>query len=202
MRRRPRNKRRLKKLAETVAAAHKAHPKARIEVWAFDEHRIGLKPISRRVWAPTGQRPITRGAHRYQWLYLYAFVQPSKGEVVWFLFNTVNAAAFQETLKAFAREIGAGKDKIVIVVIDNAGWHISDDITPPHGVALFFQPPYTPELQPAERLWPLTNEAVANRSIETLEALAETLERRCLGLCQTADTIKSHTLFSWWPNPS
>ena len=122
--------------------------------------------------------------------------------MVWFLFNTVNAAAFQETLKAFAREIGAGKDKIVIVVIDNAGWHISDDITPPHGVALFFQPPYTPELQPAERLWPLTNEAVANRSIETLEALAETLERRCLGLCQTADTIKSHTLFSWWPNPS
>ena len=182
--------------------AHKAHPKARIEAWAFDEHRIGLKPISRRVWAAKGHRPITRGAHRYQWLYLYAFVQPSKGEVVWFLFNTVNAEAFQETLKAFAREIGAGKDKIVILVIDNAGWHISDAITPPDGVILFFQPPYTPELQPAERLWPLTNEAVANRSFETLEALAETLERRCLDLCLTTDIIKNHTLFSWWLDPS
>lgn len=182
--------------------AHKAHPQARIEIWAFDEHRIGLKPISRRVWAPTGQRPIGRGAHRYLWLYLYAFVQPSTGEVIWFLFNTVNAKAFQATLEAFAREIGAGKDKIAILMIDNAGWHVSDEITPPDGVTLIFQPPYTPELQPAEHLWPLTNEAVANKSFKTLEALEKTLERRCLDLCQTPDIIKSHTLFSWWPNPS
>jgi hypothetical protein len=31
-----------------------------VEVWAFDEHRLGLKPITRRVWARKGQRPITR----------------------------------------------------------------------------------------------------------------------------------------------
>lgn len=170
-----------------------------MEVWAFDEHRLGLKPLSRRVWAPTGQRPIARANHRYEWLYLYGFVQPNKGEVVWFLFNTVNLAAFQATLEAFAREVGAGQGKIIILVLDNAGWHVSDQITPPDGLSLLFLPPYTPELQPAERLWPLANEAVANQSFETLQALDETLTQRCLELAECPRLISAHTNFSWWP---
>ncbi len=40
-----------------------------VEVWAFDEHSLGLKPIRRRVWARKSQRPIARVNHRYQWLY-------------------------------------------------------------------------------------------------------------------------------------
>jgi transposase len=59
------------------------HPDKAIEVWATDEHRIGLKPIIRRVWAPKGQRPIALGHHRYKWLYVTAFVQPISGEVFW-----------------------------------------------------------------------------------------------------------------------
>ncbi len=70
------------------------------------------KPITRRVWARQGQRPIARVNHRYQWLYLYGFVEPGSVEVVWYLCNTVNIEAFQKTLEAFARELGAGTDKI------------------------------------------------------------------------------------------
>src|SRR3954469_745000 len=47
-----------KKLEQAVAEARAQHPDTPIEVWATDEHRIGLKPILRRVWAPKGQRPI------------------------------------------------------------------------------------------------------------------------------------------------
>lgn len=35
-------------------------------VWAMDEHRVGLKPVLRRVWAPRGCRPIARGHHRFE----------------------------------------------------------------------------------------------------------------------------------------
>jgi hypothetical protein len=35
---------------------------AEIEVWAFDEHRIGLKPIVRKVWNRVGQRTKTTEA--------------------------------------------------------------------------------------------------------------------------------------------
>jgi len=40
----------------------------------------------------------------------------------------------------------------------------SDKVRIPKGVHLFYLPPKSPELQPAERLWLLTNEAIANRS--------------------------------------
>ena len=42
------------------------HPDAVIEVFAIDEHRIGLKPVLRRVWGPCGQRPIAVGHHRFE----------------------------------------------------------------------------------------------------------------------------------------
>jgi hypothetical protein len=63
-----------KKLAEVVAEEAERHPGATIEAFATDEHRIGLKPILRRVWAPRGRRPIARGHHRYEWFYVTAFV--------------------------------------------------------------------------------------------------------------------------------
>ncbi|MBD2097694.1 hypothetical protein H6F90_21595 [Trichocoleus sp. FACHB-591] len=43
-----------------------AYPQTVIEAWAMDEHRLGLKPIQRRVWAKRGQRPIALVQHRYQ----------------------------------------------------------------------------------------------------------------------------------------
>ena len=91
-----------------------------LEVWSLDEHRVGLKPIIRRVWAPRGQRPAAPGHHRYQWLYLYGFVRPASGEVVWFVANAIDAAMLGALLEAFAREIGAGPDKHLILVLDGA----------------------------------------------------------------------------------
>ena len=63
-----------KKLAEIVVEEATLHPDAVIETFATDEHRIGLKPILRRVWAPRGERPIAPGHHRFEWLYVTAFV--------------------------------------------------------------------------------------------------------------------------------
>ena len=46
-----------KKTGERGRRAAAAHPDAAVEVWAMDEHRIGLQPVLRRVWAPRGHRP-------------------------------------------------------------------------------------------------------------------------------------------------
>ena len=66
------------------------YPKASVEVWAFDEHRLGLKPILRKVWSPIGERPIARVNHQYEWTYLYEFVHPASGETEWFIIPRVN----------------------------------------------------------------------------------------------------------------
>jgi transposase len=174
-------------------------PGRKVEVWAFDEHRIGLKPILRRQWAPTGRRPIAVGRHRFEWLYLYGFVHPATGAVVWFVCSTVDTDLFGAVLAAFARAVNAGGDKLVVLALDRAGWHVSDRLVVPDGVVLEFLPPYTPELQPAEHLWPLTNEAVANKHFASLKDLDAALSERCRTLAAMPEVIKAATHFAWWP---
>ena len=174
-------------------------PDRAVEVWAFDEHRLGLKPVLRRQWAPKGRRPVAVGHPRYEWLYLYGFVHPGTGEVVWFLCSTVDAALLSAVLAAFAEQLGAGEDKLIILVLDNAGWHVSGELAVPAGIELAFLPAYTPELQPAEHLWPLANEAVANTYFATLADLDAALSERCRTLAAMPEAIKAATSFGWWP---
>ena len=115
-------------------------PGRQVEVWAFDEHRLGPKPVLRRQWALRGQRPVAVGRHRHERLYLYGFVHPSTGAVVWFVCDTVDAVLLGAVLAAFAAAVGAGEDKPVVLVLDNAGWHVSGDLVVPPGIELACRP--------------------------------------------------------------
>jgi len=135
-----------------------------------------LKPIHRRVWAPIGERPIALSHHRYEWLYVTAFVAPTSGETVWFLSNGIDKPFFAKLLEAFARDTGAGRDRIIVLQLDNAGWHTPENLPVPDGIRLVYQPAYTPELQPAEHLWPLVDEPLANKHFETIDDLDAVVE--------------------------
>jgi transposase len=137
--------------------------------------------------------------HRYQWCYLYAFVPPRTGRTWWLLLPTVSTTAFVIALTEFAQAIGAGRGKQILLVLDNAGWHASPQVQTPAGIHWHFLPPYSPELQPAERLWPLTNEALANRHFRDLEELQTTQAQRCLELQARPEIIEGYTSFHWWP---
>jgi len=165
----------------------------------LDEHRLGLKPVYRRVWAPRGKTPLASVRPRYRWLYVYGFVRPGTGESEFWLLPTVNAVAFSEVLGRFARLRGAGEGKLLLLVLDRAGWHVSGRVEVPGGVGLVFLPPYSPELQPVERVWPLVDAAVANGQVETEEELWARVEARCAYLQTQPGLIRSHTLFHWWP---
>src|SRR5271166_5242814 len=104
----PRSRRPSKKVAQVVADQAAAHPGVPVEAFATDEHRLGLKPIVRRVWAPVGERPISHGHHRFEWLYVTAFVSPAAGEVFWYVSNGVSKPFFEALLRLFAEEAGAG----------------------------------------------------------------------------------------------
>lgn len=67
------------------------------------------------------------------------------------------------------------------------------------GVELVVLPPYSPELQPAQCLWPVLREAVANDQVEDLAVLDHVLGDRCNTLTDDPDTIRGRTLFYWWP---
>ena len=168
-------------------------------VWAEDEHRLGLLPVVRRVWAPKGRRPTAPVRRRYQWLYAYGFVRPTTGRSWWCLLPAVSTAAFALALREFARDEGIGRDRQAVLAVDRAGWHAGSGLHLPEGVHLAFLPAASPELQPAERLWPLLNEPVANRAFADLDELEAVLVERCRTLERDRRTVKAHTRFHWWP---
>ena len=86
----------------------------------------------------------------------------------------------------------------MILAVDQAAFHTSSKVQVPQGVHLLFLPPTSPELQPAERLLPLTNEAVANRSFANLDELETATIDRCRVLLKRRDLIRGLTNFYWW----
>jgi hypothetical protein len=188
-----------KSLPERLKEIRKAYPGAQVELWAEDEARLGLKPVTRRVWAPVGERPVARFKRGYKWTYLYVFVRPQSGEVYWLILPTVNTGLFSMALNEFAKEVGTSKDKRVLLVVDRAGWHTGKEVEVPEGIHLEFLPSGSPELMPAERLWALTNEAVANGLFEEIEEIEQALAERCLELLDQPETIKGLTNYHWWP---
>jgi transposase len=176
-----------------------ASPTATVTVWAEDEHRLGLLPLLRRIWAPKGQRPTAPVARHYAWLYVYGFVRPSTGQSWWCLLPTVTTEAFALALATFARDEGIDATHRAVLVLDQAGWHVAHDLLLPTGVELVFLPPASPELQPAERLWSLVDEPVINHAFPDLDALEDVLGERCRTLAADRSRLKAHTHFHWWP---
>jgi transposase len=185
---------------EFVRTVQQVYAPEQVEFWAMDEHRIGLKPILRRTWARRGQRPVVLVNHRYAWSYVYGFVQPRTGRSFWLLMPTVSIAAFTVALQEFADFCGAGGDKHIFLLMDCAGWHTSRRLILPVGLHPCFLPAYSPELQPAEHLWPLTNAPLANRCFASLDELEAAQAERCNWLQDHPDLVRSATCFHWWPD--
>jgi len=150
-----------------------------------------LKPVLRRVWAPLGVRPIAPGHHRFKWIYVTAFVSPATGECFWYISSGVSKPFFEALLAAFAEETGAGRDRIIVLVLDNAGWHTESNLAVPKGIRLVFLPAYTPELQPAEHLWQTVDEPIVNQHIPDIDTLEAIVAQRCAYLANDRQSMRA-----------
>ncbi len=135
----------------------------------------------------------------YAWRYLVGFVHPASGRTIFHLASTVSIGLFEVELAAFAHAVGASPTKQIILVLDRAGRHTSVRLCVPEHVHLLFLPAYSPELPPAEHLWPLTNTVLANRHFASIDELEDAQAERCVALHARRELIRSATLFHWWP---
>ena len=180
-----------------MAGLRREHPEEAVELWAEDEARLGLKPIARRVRAVKGRRPTANGRTKYQWLYVYGFVHPASGRNLELILPAANADWMAPALEEFARWADPGGSKRLVELVDGAGWHKAKRLAVPSNVALHRLPPGTPELQPAEPLWPLVREAVANEGYDALGAMEPVLVERCRWLIDHPETVRGAVGFGW-----
>jgi len=126
-----------------------------------------------RVWYRKGTRLIAHVKPGYRNFYLYAAVNPLTGESFTLQLPKVNTEMMNLYLAHLRQAFGTRQ---MVVVLDQAGWHRSKGLLQPDGIELQPLPPYSPELNPAEKLWQwLRRHVCRNRIFETLDALEEAL---------------------------
>jgi transposase len=175
-----------------------AHPNDAVETWCSDEARFGLQPVRRRVWAPKGERPLAQVAPEYEWLWLYAAAHPGSGENFWLSLPRLDSEMVQMFLDEFGKaHAPAGKQ--IILVWDGAPAHRAKSLKVPERITLVSLPAYTPELNPAETLWPLVKEGIANESFKDLRALERRVCHRVQLISEDQKMLASRLNYQWWP---
>ena len=127
---------------------------------------------------------------------MFGFTDPATGRTRTSISPRANTDAVGQALADFAGWADPDGRKVPVVIADNAGWHVARTLAIPPDVVLH-PPSCTPELQPAEPLWPLVREALANKTFPTLAALEEPLGRRCQWLAAHPDTVEGAVGFHW-----
>lgn len=129
--------------------------------------------------------------------YIYAFtaVSPHDGVMDSLVLPWVSA----ETMSMFLGEIAERHtEEFVVMVMDQAGWHIAGDLAVPANMRVVLLPPYSPELNPAEHIWEtLREDCFANTVFANLDAVEDTLSAGLFALESEPLKIQQMTGFNW-----
>jgi hypothetical protein len=158
-----------------------------------DELRLGLRGTTRRVWGRCGIKVRQRLQLKYEWRYLFAAVDGQAGRVWWDWVPSMKAEALWPTIAGLQE-----MDVLEGLVWDNAPSHRDGDITD-LDLALVGLPPYSPELNPAERLFEEIRRRVEGQVYATLDDKAADVEAFLEEL--DADPPRVRRLCGWdWIN--
>jgi len=160
-----------------------------------DEGRFGLLGKPRRCWAPKGTRPIVGARLERKYIYAFAAVSPHDGVMDSLVLPWVSA----QTMSMFLAEVAQRHaHEFVVMVMDQAGWHIAGDLAVPQNMRVVFLPPYSPELNPAEHIWEtLREDRFANTVFANLDTVECTLATGLRNLENDSVRTQKLTGFNW-----
>jgi hypothetical protein len=125
--------------------------------------------MRRRITASGGQ-PVVTVTHKFDNFSLCGAVEPTTGDSVLLELPDLNSHTFQLWLDGFG---AAFSDSCNIVVLDNGALHQAKALQWPSHVGPLFLPPYSPELNPIERLWRDLKDQLADLVSHTIEELSD-----------------------------
>lgn len=188
-----------KELSDKLALHSEAHPGKPVRIWVLDEHRYGLLPVIRRCWGKRGVRVYAPYATKYKWGYLHEAMEVDGENKMELLFTPV---IDQGTHLLFLKQIAESQPEALhIVIADQAGFHLqTDDERLPANLRLEPLPPYSPELNPVEKLGDLVKDAICNRLYPDLRKLEDAIYGELKPLCENASRVAQLIGESWLLN--
>jgi transposase len=179
----------LEKRGLTAQLAEQQVSGTSVIVWG-DEMRYGLLGQVRRVWASRGYKPIARIQLVYKWGYLALAVDGRAGKLYWTWQANMKKESCAQTVEQY-RQAG-----VSAMVWDGAKGHWAK-LTRAVGVKQIIQPAYSPELNPAERVFEEVRRAVEGRVYEDLEAKKAAIDAYLRELAGDAERIRRLAGWGW-----
>lgn len=159
-------------------------------MWFQDEARVGQKGRTCHRWWIRGQRPPGLCDKRFTSAYIFAAVRPATGEEFALVLPWVSTAAMTRFLAEFAAQLPL--DTHAVLVLDQAGWHGARALVVPDSLTLVPLPPYSPELNPVERVWlHLRERYLSHRLLDDYDAVVEACCSAWNALAHEPERIRS-----------
>ena len=146
--------------------------RSKIEIWFQDEARIGQKNKITRRWAKRGTRPTAPHDQRTASTYIFGAICPKLGKGAGLVLPVCNTQAMNLHLVEIAGEIAVGAHAVLLV--DQAGWHMSRNLKVPANITIVPLPPKCPELNPVENVWQFMRDNwLSNRVFTSYENIVD-----------------------------
>ncbi len=163
-----------------------------MSLWVYDEMRYGLHPLLRKMWSLVGTRVVAPVNRRFKWGYLFGAIQVD-GSGSEFLYTDGLAKDFDA---AFIQQVAeSDPDKIHVIIGDGAGFHHKENQDNegalPENVRIITLPPYSPELNPIEKLWDIVKDNICSINWESMEQLESKLTESLRRMWQQSDGFGS-----------
>ncbi len=160
-----------------------------------DEARFGRMNRPRPCWAPKGVRPGVAAQLIREYTYLYGAVCPKEGTCVYLIMPASDTECFRIFLDILAKKYARQQ---ILLFLDGAPNHHSDDLVIPANITLHFLPPYSPELNPQENLWDEIREKIfKNYALKSMNHVYNKLEEAALYIERNPKLVKSITSFPY-----
>jgi transposase len=160
-----------------------------------DEARFGRMNRPRPCWAPIGVRPEVASQLVREYIYLYGAVCPKDGTCVFLVMPAPDTECFQIFLQTVAKKYP--KD-LILLVLDGAGNHHSDELEVPDNIILHPLPPYAPELNPQENIWDEIREKIfKNFALKSMDEVNDKLDEAALYIQRNPARVKSIASFPY-----
>jgi DDE superfamily endonuclease len=156
-------------------------------IYFFDESRFGTHSKLGHGWFKKGSRTQVKVRLGFENFYIYGAVDPSTGNDLSLMMDKLNTDMMNIFLSELSAQLG---DQNIILIMDNARWHKSKNLKIPGNIEIMYLPPYSPELNPVERLWEhIKAHTIRNKMYLSIKSLEEAVANFIQST--TKDTIMS-----------
>jgi hypothetical protein len=132
-----------------------------VRIFVQDESRFGLISVLRRRIVCKGIKPVCKKQYNFKSLWIYGIAEPLTGETFFAESPGLNKENFETFISMFSKR---HKHCLNIVIGDRSRCHTAQNIRFPDNIVMKFIPPYSPELNPMERLWKSMKDNIAENN--------------------------------------